>query len=138
MAKFKKWADGTVTREDDMFVDAQGRLKSGSDPWNASASGHGYNSRWSDDQGYKRGEQSRGGAQAWESRGADDAEFLRPSQSRTDDGTSQDILNEVLDHSGAAGPMLTGGGPVRQIGGGSSPPRYKSNAGRKDNDNDGL
>jgi hypothetical protein len=60
--------------------------------------------------------------------------FLRPSQSRTDDGQPQDILNEVLDHGGPAGPMLTGGGPVRPIGGDVDPKkRYKMGRGPQSN-----
>jgi hypothetical protein len=83
--------------------------KPNTDPWNHSASGHGYaGERWNDDTGYVRGAQSQG---------SDDAAFLRPSQSRTDQSLPQDISGDVFDHSGPAGPLLTGAGPVKPVGG---------------------
>ncbi len=110
---------GNVAPDDEEF------LKATSDPWNASASGHGYQGeRWNDDEGYKRGEGAYAG---------DDKAFRRPSQSRTDSEQPLDIFGEVMGHSGPGGPMLTGGGPVRQIGGGSGPPRYKPKTGPQSN-----
>jgi hypothetical protein len=108
-------------------------LEANTNPWEATASGHGYNARWNDDDGYKRGEQSRGGSQAWESRSADEDSFLSPSQDHTDSGQPQSIYGDVMDHAGPAGDMLTGGGPVKQVGGGSGPPRYKPKTGPQSN-----
>jgi hypothetical protein len=105
-------------------------------PWQTEASGHQYNGeRWNDDRGYERGAQSMGG---------DEDSFLRPSQTETDHGdrdSVQSIYRDVMDHAGPGGPMLTGSALVRQVGGGSGPPRFKpksSKQARDDQSNDGL
>ncbi len=125
--------------------DAAEFLKANTDPWKASASGEGYQGRrWDDDTGYRRGEQSRGGSQAWESRAADEAAFLRPSQSETDWDAPHEKLSVLIDGQkdfGSGNKLTGGGGPVsdNKVGGvGPGKVRYKSNAGLKKNDSDGL
>ena len=118
-----------VSEDDEAF------LKANTDPWKASASGEGYQGRrWDDDTGYKRGEQSMGG---------DESSFLRPSQSETDWDAPHERLSRLIDGQvdQPAGEILGGGGPVsdNKVGGvGAGKPRYKSNAGIKKNDSDGL
>jgi hypothetical protein len=122
---------GNVASDDEEF------LKANTNPWKASSSGQ--DSRWSDDRGYERGEQSRGGSQAWESRGADDASFLAPSQSQTDWDAPHERLSKLIDGQTdqPAGPILGGGGKVssNKVGGvGAGPPRYKVKTGPQGND----
>ena len=118
---------------------------SSTNPYEAEPSRNQYNARWDDETGAERGQQSRGGSQAWESRGADDSDFLRPSQTRTDHGDGRDsvrdIYSDVMPVPTEAGDMLGGSGPVREVGGGSGPPRFKpksSKQARDDQSNDGL
>jgi hypothetical protein len=122
----KKFGGKTFAAENDFKVTS-------GDPWKASASGHGYQGeRFNDDTGFERGL----GAYA-----DDDKAFRKPSQSQTDSEAPLDIFNEVANHSGPAGVMLTGGGPVKEIGGGSGPPRFKpksSKQARDDQSNGGL
>jgi hypothetical protein len=95
------------------------------DPWGT------VGDRGSDETGATRG----AGAYA-----ADSAAFRKPSQSQTMSRTSREtysIADDVLADQGP-GPYGAGGSAVKQVGGGSGPPRFKSNAGRKSNDNDGL
>jgi hypothetical protein len=113
---------------DDFFVTADGKLKAGTDPWSASASGHGYNGKFEDDTGYKRG--FKGFA------GSDDAEFLRASQTETDSGSGHSvktIYSDAMADQGP-GPYGAGGSSVKQVGGGSSPPRFKPKSGPITND----
>jgi hypothetical protein len=116
--------------------DDEAFLKANTDPWKASSSGH--DSRWSDDEGYKRGEQSRGNyPQAWESKGADDSDFLRPSQDRTDESGDyvQGELYRLIDNQvdmGSGNKMTGGGGPVsdNKVGGvGDGKIRYPAKTG---------
>jgi hypothetical protein len=51
------------------------------------------------------------GAQAWESRGADDASFAKPSWTGESDSTV-DIFDVVTGVTGPAGDLLSGGGPL--------------------------
>jgi hypothetical protein len=118
-----------------------------SDQWKASGSGHGYNAKFSDDDGFKRGEQSRAGDQAWQSRGADDASFLRnKSQSQTyeqaDGAEVHERLSRLIDNDASlpADKMLTGGGNVSaNLEAKDSHRRYKLGTGRlRDHDDGGL
>ncbi len=68
-------------------------------PFEASPSGVGYNSRFNDSRGYERGAQSQGN---------DDASFLKPSWTGESD-SSTDIYGLVDSINGPGGPMLTGG-----------------------------
>jgi hypothetical protein len=80
------------------------------DPWEASASGQGYNARWDDDTGYKRGQQSMGG---------DEASFLRASQSETYGDQPHDRLAGLIDSDegmGSGHKLTGGGGPVSKGG----------------------
>src|SRR5690242_17475918 len=111
---------GNVAADDEEF------LKATSDPWKASASGHGYNAKFNDDGGHRRGL----GAYSDD----DKDSFLRPSQDRTDHEQPLDIFGEVMSHSGPGGPMLTGGAPIRPIGGDINPKRrYKLGRGGQSN-----
>ena len=119
--------------------DAEWQPKSDSNPWQHEASGHGYNARWDDDSGVSRGEQSRGGSQAWESRAADEAAFLSPSQSQTDWDAPHERLSRLIDGQvdQPAGEILGGGGPVsdNKVGGvGPGKVRYKPKTGPQSND----
>jgi hypothetical protein len=113
---------GNVAADDEEF------LKATSNPWEASASGHGYQGeRWDDDHGYRRGL----GAYATD----DEDPFLRPSQDRTDhDDVVHEDLNRLIDNQvdQPAGPMLTGGGPVSKNVA-SGPPRFKPKTGPQSN-----
>jgi hypothetical protein len=85
-------------------------LKIDRDPWEASASGQGYNARFDDDTGYKRGEQSMGG---------DEASFLRASQSETYGDQPHDRLAGLIDSDtgmGSGNKLTGGGGPVSKGG----------------------
>jgi len=113
-----KFGGKTFSPEDDFKVQE-------GDPWKAAPSGVGYNGTRDDEKGYARGL----GAYA-----SDDKDFRRPSQSRTDSEQPLDIWGKVSSHSGGAGPMLTGGGPVWPIGGDINPKRrYKSGHGGQSN-----
>jgi hypothetical protein len=108
-----------------------------SDQWEASASGHGYNAKFSDDRGHVRGTQSLGG---------DESSFLRASQNQTyeqgDGATVHERLSRLLDNQKdlPAGPMLTGGGPVSDnLEAKDSHRRYVLGKGRlRDHDDGGL
>jgi hypothetical protein len=99
--------------------DDEAFLKANSNPWEAEASGHGYNARFSDDDGWKRGEQSRSGLDAWQSRGGDDLDWQRPSQDRTDESGDRvhQELYRLIDNQvdlGSGNKMTGGGGPVSE------------------------
>jgi hypothetical protein len=111
--------------------------KTDSNPWEASSSRQGYTGeRWNDDRGFVKGL----GAYS----GDDTDAFLRPSQTRTDHGDGRDsvesIFGDVMAEQGQ-GPYGAGGSPVRQVGGGSGPPRFKPKSSKQaqdDQSNDGL
>jgi hypothetical protein len=79
------------------------------DPWEASASGIGYNGTKDDDTGVSRGQEYG------YSNTDDDKAFLSPSQSRTDESYENihQNLYRLIDGQvdQPSGPMLTGGGP---------------------------
>jgi hypothetical protein len=89
------------------------------DPWEASASGHGYNGRWDDDSGNSRG------AEYGFSNTSDDKAFLEPSWTGDSVTVAEDKSKWVVDHGGPAGPLLTGSSPLpKGHGVNSGPPRY--------------
>lgn len=78
----------------------------GTSPWDVAGD------RGGDTDGWKRGQQSRGGAQAWESRGGDDMEFLTPSQSETNRGNPGEVherLSRLIDNQADTDAMVGGG-----------------------------
>ena len=102
--------------------DAKSFLEVDRDPWDASASGQGYNSRWDDDTGVERG------AEYGFSNTADDKAFLRPS-SLGDYDVAHERLAGLIDDSQPYDPRLTGGtGLTHGKGVGDGKPRYTPKA----------
>jgi hypothetical protein len=101
-------------------------LKIDRDPWEASASGQGYNGRYDDDTGAQRG------AEYGFSNTSDDKAFLKRSWTGDYNDAPHQRLYELIDNQKdqPAGPLLGGGGPVsRNLPEGDSSPRYAPKSG---------
>jgi hypothetical protein len=93
------------------------------DPINmGDASGHGYNARWDDDSGARRG------AEYGFSNSVGDKSFLSPSQTQTYDAPENERFADLIDSAegmGSGNALTGGGGPLTQrYGIGSGKRRY--------------
>src|SRR5262249_26961991 len=75
------------------------------DPWDASASGHGYNARWSDDSGFERGS----------NHGDSNSHGLRQKLPDERVDYTHDRLSPILDDSQPDAPRLAGGAPMPDV-----------------------
>src|SRR6516164_3431065 len=102
-------------------------LKIDRDPFDASASGHGYSARYDDDSGYRRGQ----GAYSDE---LDDGLRLQnrlPDEQRDVSDKLRDILDDV-DGMGSGNALTGGGGPLSKSRGvGSGPPKFRPKTGAR-------
>jgi hypothetical protein len=120
---------GNVADDDVEFL-----KPSSTNPFEAKSSGQ--DSRWSDNDGFERGLQDRAGPQAWQARGGDNDEFLRPSQSETDYAVVHQRLTGLIDNQAdqPAGKMLGGGAVNRNPSGiGEGKARFKPKTGPQNN-----
>jgi hypothetical protein len=102
-------------------------LKIDRDPWEASASGHGRNAKFSDDDGFKRG----AGAYTYADGGGEVYNRL-PSEQRVSDKL-RDILDDV-DGMGSGNAITGGGGPLSKSRGvGAGKPRFAPKTGPRTN-----
>ena len=132
--------------EKDPDIESFLKPSAGSDAWTQKASQNQYNARWDDDTGDVRGDTQRHSSatqNTWDDE-ANTAAFLKASQTRTDHGDGRDevddIFSDVMADQGP-GPYGAGGSSVKEVGGGSGPPRFKpksSKQARDDQSNDGL
>jgi hypothetical protein len=133
MDKFKKlnkggYGSGQFTDDELAF------LKPERDPWEASASGIGYNAKFSDDDGHIRGAN-------WND---SDDHGLRNKLADEHQEIAHQRLSRLIDgeYDQPSGPMLTGGGPVSENADDNSPgwkgsgrkgPRYSPKTGPQTN-----
>jgi hypothetical protein len=108
-------------------------LKIDRDPFDASASGHGYSARYDDDTGASRG------ASSGFSYALDDGLKLQnrlPDEQREVSDKLRDIMDDV-DGMGSGNVITGGGGPLtKKYGVGSGPPKFRPKTGPRTNARD--
>lgn len=114
----KKYRSGFGEQDPDINSFLRPDENGGTNPYSHSPSDAGYNSRWSDSDGYERGEVGF--------KGSDDASFLKPSWTGDVDNVNANH-GYLIDNDPSLpnGKLLNGGGPLSQKGGiGAGPPRH--------------